>query len=215
MADPGSDANPQSNRLDQGGLVYLEPLARDHVTELRAAGEDAAVWQFLLIAGTYKRDGMQGVVEELLERTREGSEWPFAIIHRHDATPIGIIRLIDLHEHAAEVATWVSPTHWGTGVNAEAKYLLLRYAFERRTLKRIEFKIDVNNVRSIRAIEKLGARKHHELPGHVTLHDGRRRTSAVYRILNEEWPSVRERLLERRPTRAHGSDEHDVPGSRE
>jgi RimJ/RimL family protein N-acetyltransferase len=93
--------------------------------------------------------------------------------------------------------TWYSPAVWGTGVNAEAKLLLLRHAFETLGARRVEFKTDARNERSRGALIALGAQFEGVFRKHMVLSDGGARDSAYYAIVDDEWPAVRARLEER------------------
>jgi N-acetyltransferase len=90
--------------------------------------------------------------------------------------------------------TWLCPDYWRTMVNTECKYLLLRQAFETLQAERIEFMTDARNVRSQRAIERLGACKEGVLCAHMLCPDGHRRDSIYYSILDTEWPRVKTQL---------------------
>ena len=90
--------------------------------------------------------------------------------------------------------TWLTPAVWGTHLNTECKYLLLRYCFETLGTLRVQLKTDVRNVRSQRATERLGAVKEGVLRHHWVMPDGHIRDSVLYSILLEEWPDCKERL---------------------
>ncbi|EQD45974.1 GCN5-related N-acetyltransferase [mine drainage metagenome] len=118
---------------------------------------------------------------------------------------------IDRENRSVEIGgTWLSRPLWGTGINPEAKFLMLRYAFETEAVIRVQIKSDARNLRSQRAIEALGAVREGVLRHQVILPDGFRRDSVYYSILAEEWPEVKRRLVTRisqgnhRPTPAPG-----------
>ena len=90
--------------------------------------------------------------------------------------------------------TWYGLEHQGTGVNAEAKYLLLRHAFESLGCLRVQLKTDLRNIRSQRAIERLGAVKEGLLRKHMTQPGGYVRDSLIYSIIDDEWPAVKSGL---------------------
>ena len=81
-----------------------------------------------------------------------------------------------------------------TAVNTEAKYLMMRHAFETLGCLRVEFKTDVLNERSRRAILRLGAKQEGILRSHMVVQGGRIRDSAYDSVIAEEWPDVRGRL---------------------
>jgi RimJ/RimL family protein N-acetyltransferase len=94
-------------------------------------------------------------------------------------------------------ATAYVPEVWGTGVNPDAKRLLLEHAFDVLHAGRVQLKTDVRNVRSQRAISRLGARCEGTLRRYQRRDDGTVRDTVMFSILAEEWPAVRERLIAR------------------
>lgn len=94
-------------------------------------------------------------------------------------------------------STWLHASVWGTSVNPEVKYLMLRHAFEEWKAIRVQLKTDSRNFHSQAAIAKLGATREGVLRHHVIMNDGHLRDTVMFSILAQEWPSVRDRLLER------------------
>lgn len=93
---------------------------------------------------------------------------------------------------AAEIGnTWLAPRAQGTGINTEAKLLMLRHAFETWGVRRISLRADARNTRSRVAIERLGATCEGVRRAHSRGLDGAVRSTAFYSILDEEWPAVR------------------------
>lgn len=109
----------------------------------------------------------------------------------------GSTRLMDIsrqHRGMEMGWTWLQPYLWGTGFNEECKFLLLNHAFEELKAVRIYLKTDENNLRSRKAIQKIGATFEGVLRNHMIRDDGSYRHSAVYSIIEEEWPTVKEKL---------------------
>ena len=90
--------------------------------------------------------------------------------------------------------TWLTPDVWRTAVNTECKYLLLRHAVETLGCIRVQIKTDERNVRSQRAIERLGAVKEGLLRKYQVTHTGHQRNTVMYSIIDTEWPTVKKRL---------------------
>lgn len=175
-----------------GSFVSLEPLTLTHVSDLALAGADPTVWQFTTSRGD-SLVAMQAYVGKLLSDWEQGSALPFAVRQNRTAGIVGCTRLKELdrsHRHAI-VGSWYAPSAWRTGVNLEAKLLLMRYAFEDLGLIRIEFHTDARNARSRTSLERLGATLEGILRAHQITRDGALRDSAVYSILASEWPPVR------------------------
>jgi len=88
--------------------------------------------------------------------------------------------------------TWYGKEFRGTGLNKHCKYLLIDFAFEKMDIVRVEFKTDVLNLRSRRALTRIGAFEEGVLRSHMILHNGRRRDSIYYSILKNEWDFVKQ-----------------------
>jgi N-acetyltransferase len=183
----------------EGEIVVLEPLGPEHEQALREAGSDPAVWRWMVVHG-HQGEAFSRWFEAALEAKEEGREAPFAIVLRATGQPIGSTRYMSLRpEHRGlEIGyTWHSPSAWGAGANVEAKYLLLRRAFEELGCMRVEFKTDALNERARGALEALPALFEGTFRSHMVVRDGERRDSAWYAITDAEWPAVRANLERR------------------
>lgn len=184
----------------QGNWVRLEPLSEAHVPELAVAGGDEAIWEFMRYGNITTLSGMRAWVMELLDAQAQGTDLPFAVIHLARGVAIGSTRYLEIRRfhRALEIGgTWYALAYQRTAVNTECKYLLLRHAFEDLGCLRVQFKTDVRNERSQRALERIGAVKEGVLRNHMVLLDGAIRHSVYYSIIDSEWPAVRA-LLERK-----------------
>jgi len=180
-----------------GRLVCLEPLSEAHVPDLTVAGQDESIWQYLRYGQVTTREKMRHFVLMLLEWQQRGTDLPFAVIHLEVGKAVGMTRYmnIDPANRSLEIGgTWYATPYQRTGVNTECKYLLLGYAFETLGCIRVQFRTDVRNLRSQRAIERLGAVREGVLRDHMILPDGTVRSSVIYSILKGEWPVVKARL---------------------
>lgn len=187
-----------------GNLVQLEKLDASHLHELAAAGTDLRVWEFTTSSGE-NVESMQAYIDGLLRDWQQGSAVPFVVRTLEDQRIVGCTRLKELdrrHRHAI-VGSWYAPMAWRTGANLDAKLLLLDYAFETLGCIRIEFHTDVRNRRSRDSLEKLGATLEGVLRAHQITRDGRLRDSAIYSILQSEWPSLRTPIAERLKRGSH------------
>jgi RimJ/RimL family protein N-acetyltransferase len=183
----------------EGRLVVVEPLTRAHAEGLRLAAADAVVWRWMT-APAHEPEGFEPWLEATLAAAEEGTEVPFAILLRESGEPVGSTRFMTLRpEHRGlEIGwTWHSPRVWGTGVNVDAKRLLLAHAFDDLGCLRVEFKTDADNERSRAALEALPARFEGVFLKHMLVRDGERRDSAYYAITDDEWPAVRANLERR------------------
>ncbi|MFD3838359.1 GNAT family N-acetyltransferase [Streptomyces sp. NPDC058642] len=191
----------------EGELVRLEPLSHAHVTELAvAAEEDRGTYEFTWVP---RADEAADYVDAQLARAATGRLAPYAQISRATGRVVGATSyweprswLSDDTLDAIEIGfTWLARSAQGTGVNAEAKLLLLRHAFEVWNVSRVDLKTDARNARSRAAIESVGAHFEGVLrnwsrswaPGE----DNRLRDSAIFSITADEWPERRKRLEQR------------------
>ncbi len=181
-----------------GRYVELVPLDRGQVSALAHAGRDPEVWRLLRIGPGRNLSEMTELVEQILEEQRKGAALPFAVLALPDRVPIGMFRFLDIHreDRWVETGTWLDSDYWRTPANTEVKYLGLSYAFDRERAHRVQLRTDFRNVRSQRAIERLGGVSEGMHREHIRLRDGSYRTSIVYSILEGEWPAVKRRLEE-------------------
>jgi len=188
----------------KGSLVRLEPLNAGHVPGLMPTAEEdrsAYAWTAVPRAGE-----MAAYVAAAL--ARDGLT-PFAQVRVSDEAPVGCTAFWDPHAWpgredlcAIEIGwTWLAASAQRTGINAEAKLLLLQHAFDELGVVRVDWKTDARNQRSRRAIEGLGARFEGVLrnwsPSHVPGEEGRLRDSAMFSVTDAEWPSMKSALSAR------------------
>ncbi|MGI0053870.1 MAG: GNAT family N-acetyltransferase [Thermoplasmata archaeon] len=194
-----------------GRYVRLEPLSLDHLGELTDAGDDPGIWTYVRSGSHRGKEPMQRWISELLERAAAGTDLPFAVRHLGSDRAIGMTRFLNIRREdgCVEVGgSWYAPRFWRTAVNTESKYLLLRHAFEAEACHRVEFKTDLRNERSQRAIARLGAVPEGTLREHLRLPDGHFRSSVYYGLLASEWPGVRARLESYLADDATAADRH-------
>ena len=140
---------------------------------------------------------MANWVRDILSRAEKGTDLPFAVVHLASGRVAGATRYLNImpNDRGLEIGgTWYGLEFQRTAVNTECKYLLLEYAFEILGCIRVQFKTDLRNERSQRAIERLGAKHEGILRNHMILPDGRYRDSVYYSIIDKEWPEVKTRL---------------------
>ncbi|MEE8390662.1 MAG: GNAT family protein [Anaerolineae bacterium] len=183
-----------------GQVVRLEPLSEAHVPDLAATGLDESIWRHMLYGNIDSEEKMRAFVRDLLARQTRGTDLPFAAIHLASERAIGCTRYMEIRrEHRGlEIGgTWYGAAYQRTAVNTECKYLLLRHAFETLDCIRVQFKTDIRNVHSQRAIERIGAVKEGVFRYHLIKLDGTVRDSVYYSIIDTEWPVVKADLEEK------------------
>jgi RimJ/RimL family protein N-acetyltransferase len=173
----------------EGRLVVLEPLGHQHVEGIRAAAADERIWRWMLttdpeawLGYTLGSDVMQ----------------PFAVLQNGIVTgSTSYMSLAPEHLRLEIGNTWLNPSAWGTGANVEAKYLLLRHAFEELGCRRVEFKTDAQNERARAALAALPAQFEGIHRKHMVVRGGERRDSAWYAVIDDDWPEVKTALEQR------------------
>ena len=179
-----------------GEAVRLEPLSLDHHAGLCEAGLDPAIWRWTNVRISTAED-MRGYIEDALRLRDAGSALPFASIERASGRVVGSTRYlnIDRANRKLEIGgTFVAPAWQRTRINTEAKYLMLRHAFETLGAIRVEFKTNARNEASRRAIARIGAREEGTLRNHMISPDGSYRDSVYFSVIESEWPQVKAAL---------------------
>jgi RimJ/RimL family protein N-acetyltransferase len=182
----------------EGSVVRLEPIRRDHVEEFWNVAKDALDDIFEWIPYRMKtREDFQRLVEKAFDEQKRGESIVFATVERGSGRVIGSTRFmnIDRINRRVEIgSTWIVPAWQRTAVNTEAKYLMLRHAFEVWKCFRVELKTDALNQRSRNAILRIGAKEEGTLRRHVITWTGRVRDSVYFSILDGEWPEAKAKL---------------------
>lgn len=183
----------------EGRLVRLAPLGREHVAPIVRAGTDPDLWQVATTRIANEADAY-AYVDAALAAQAAGTALPFATLLRESGELVGSTRFGNYDEANRRVEigwTWVTPRWQRTAVNTEAKYLMLRHAFETLGLIRVELKTDLLNTRSQQAMERIGATREGVLRSHMIVQDGRIRDTVYYSIIAPEWPRVKGVLEEK------------------
>jgi N-acetyltransferase len=179
-----------------GSRVRLLPLAQDHREDLIAAARDGELWK--LWYTTVPEPEQIGVeIERRLSLQAAGTMIPFAVIDPLSGRCVGMTTYmnIDRINRRVEIgSTWYARSFQRTGLNTEAKLLLLGHAFDTLQCIAVEFRTHIRNEQSRRAIERLGAKFDGILRNHSYARDGTLRDTCVYSIIPAEWPAVRARL---------------------
>jgi RimJ/RimL family protein N-acetyltransferase len=176
-----------------GKYVRLEPMTEAHVPGLTAVGLDDRIWEHMLYGDVLTEEDISRWVRDILSRP----DLPFVAIHLASGRTAGATRYLNIspeHRGLEIGGTWYGLEFQRTAVNTECKYLLLKYAFETLGCIRVQFKTDMRNERSQRAIERIGAKREGVLRNHMILPDGRFRDSVYFSIIDTEWSQVKKRL---------------------
>jgi len=180
----------------EGEHVRLEPLTLDHWAPLVAVGLDGDVFRWFPRPVRSPAD-MREFIELAVQEGSAGLAIPFVTIARRSGQAIGGTRFgnIDLANRGVEIGwTWLARPWQRTAANTEAKYLMLRHAFEVWQCNRVEFKTDSLNTQSRAALLRIGAVEEGTFRNHIVTASGRLRHSVYYSVIREEWPGVKERI---------------------
>jgi RimJ/RimL family protein N-acetyltransferase len=183
----------------EGAHVRLEPLSRAHHAGLCEVGLEEGLWRWIPVP-VQTQEEMAAYIETALKEQASGTSLPFAQIEKSSGRIVGSTRYanIDRHHHRVEIGwTWVAKQWQRTAVNTEAKYLLLRHAFETLGCIRVELKTDSLNTRSREAILRIGAREEGIFRNHMITASGRIRHTVYFSIVDSEWSAVKANLERR------------------
>ena len=194
----------------QGRHVLLEPLSLDHIPDLAQAANQSRE-TFTLTNVPADAVAMRRYIETALAGSDSGTMLPFATIDRDTERVVGSTRFLNIEfwnwpvgnpqqrgkqlPDVVEIgATWLARDAQRTGINTEAKLLMLTLAFESWLVHRVRLQTDARNERSRGAIERLGAQLDGVIRAARVAFDGAVRDSAVFSILDSEWPEVKAQL---------------------
>lgn len=179
-----------------GHFVGLVPLVPYYFDELISLAKDRRIWEHYIYDGT-DPEKMRSVLESALKDKENGTQFPFVIIDKSTSNIIGSTRFMDIvpaHRKLEIGSTWLHPDHWSTVVNLESKLLLLTHCFEQLRTLRVQLKTDEKNIRSRKAIEKIGGVFEGILRNDMLRDNGTHRNSAYYSFIDTEWPAKKQAL---------------------
>jgi RimJ/RimL family protein N-acetyltransferase len=182
-----------------GQHVRLEPLSLAHHAQLCAVGLDEELWRWV-VQPVRTPEEMRAYIEDALQAQAAGTALPFSTIEKVTGRAIGSTRFgnIDRVNRHVEIGwTWLGLKWQRTAANTEAKYLMLRHAFEPWGCIRVEFKTDSLNAPSRQALLRIGAKEEGIFRNHMITSTGRIRHSVYYSIIDSEWPKLKTHLEKR------------------
>jgi RimJ/RimL family protein N-acetyltransferase len=182
----------------EGFGVRLEPIREEHAAAIGAIALDPSIWRYMNLRMGTAAD-VRAWVSSAASEDRESSAHIW-VTRLASGEAIGSTRLfdLDLHHRRGEIGfTWLTEAHRGSGVNPRVKLLQLTHAFEGLRLRRVALKTHHENLQSQRGILKLGAKYEGTFRNHMLMPDGSTRNTVWYSIIADEWPSVKERMLQR------------------
>lgn len=182
----------------EGRRVRLEPLTPAHAPDLLdALARDPSIFQWMTIEPPLTPAAMDAWIADALAAQAAGGVVCFAQIAVAEGRAVGSTRYLDIRraDRGLEIGwTWLGRSWQRTGINTEAKYLLLRHAFEELGAERVQLKTDARNLQSQAAIARLGAVREGTLRRYQRTRGGGLRDTVMFSVIADEWPAVRARL---------------------
>lgn len=179
-----------------GERIRLEPLTMDHLGALSEIGCMEELWHWTTTRTTTP-EAMRAWIETALKAQHEGTAIPFVTVEKSSCKAVGSTRFANIvpeHRRAEIGWTWITPAWQRTFVNTEAKYLMLRHAFETMGWIRVELKTGAKNAKSRAAMLRIGAKEEGILRNHMIQPDGSYRDTVYFSVIDSEWPNVKARL---------------------
>jgi RimJ/RimL family protein N-acetyltransferase len=183
----------------EGEHVRLEPLSISHLDGLSEIGLVEELWRWIPVP-VATPEQMKAYIELALTERANGVSMPFAQIERATGRVIGSSRYMNIEKNHRRLeigSTWIAPAWQRTPINTEAKYLLLRHAFEDLGCMRVELKTDSLNEKSRNAILRIGAKQEGIFRNHMITSTGRVRHTVYFSVVDSEWPGVKAKLERR------------------
>ncbi len=180
-----------------GEIIKLMPMEEFHFEELASLAKEKRIWEFIPADMSNQEKRYQVFSKAILEREK-GTQFPFVIYHQNDNKIIGSTRLMNIEPQHRKLEigwTWLHPHYWATAVNLECKLLLLKFCFEDLKVIRVQLKTDENNIRSQKAIRKIGAQFEGVLRNDWIRDNGTIRNSVYFSIIDSEWENVNSILV--------------------
>ena len=175
----------------EGDRVHISPLTPAHIPALADKGKDDRIWSFFP-KNLSNPEQHSRYLHDLLEKANLMECIPFVITDKYSREVLGFTRIFNLcfeNKHC-EIGSWLHPDSWATGINQESKRLMLAYCFEILLAIRVQFRTDTRNIRSGKALEKMGAKLEGVIRRERILANGYIRDAAIYSILKEEWEAM-------------------------
>ncbi len=184
--------------IPEDDRARLEPLTEKHFEALMAiALSNNDIWKFTLANITDENSFRHYFNTALKERDNKAS-YPFAMFDKKENRYVGCTRYanISFRDKRLEIGwTWIDPLMQGSGINKHNKFLMLQFAFETLNLNRVELKTAGTNLKSQRAMEKIGAVREGVLRKHSVNDIGVTRDTVYYSFINDDWPRIKETIF--------------------
>ncbi len=180
-------------------LLKLVPMTMQHLNDFCLAGNYPQVWQHMPINRSASHDIARPWMQEAVDEMALGLQLAFITIDKKTNKVIGSTRLFRCNEKDKSIElghTFITPEFQRSYVNSHAKYLMLKHAFEELKMVRVEICTHENNQQSRNAIARIGGQFEGVLRKNRRAPNGDYRNTALFSIIDEEWPQVKQHLLD-------------------
>jgi len=184
----------QSEIILENEKVLLIPFENERNIELKEIIFDDEIWKYM---GMYVRNDQdfENYIKSTLKQKADGICYPFLIIDKATNKVAGSTRYGYLNNASQKCEigwTWYGKAFQGTGLNQACKFELLNFGFEQIQFRRIQFSADLENIRSQKAIEKLGAVKEGVFRNNYVDSEGKSKDDVYFSIISEEWENTKQ-----------------------
>lgn len=177
------------------GDVMLRLFDEGYTDELAKIAADTRIWQYMPESLHEPAKFKEKWINKTIIHIKDHKRVCFIVFHKGQMAGSSSYYQIDIENKKLTIGyTWLHPNFWGTIVNLIIKLIMLKYAFEVLTFNRVEFSVDVLNSPSRQALSKFGIQQEGILRNRLVLSNGRIRDSAIYSIINTEWPKIKANL---------------------
>ena len=183
---------PLQKVILHGYSVRLTPVDYSHLDQLARWSTEEDIWRYMTFAHLTSKDELRGWIKSAMDANERGTEQNFVIIDEASQTAVGatsFYRVVPEHKRLELGKTWLGAPYRRTHINTAAKYLMLNHAFETIHANRVELNTDARNLRSQRAIERLGAGRDGILRCHTIMREGFVRDTVNYSFTVKDWPA--------------------------
>ena len=195
---------PLQRVMLQGYSVRLVPVDHSHLDQLARWSGEEDIWRYMTFANLASREELQTWIGSAMNTNERGTELNFAIVDEASQLAVGttsFYRVVPEHKRLELGKTWLGAPYRRTRINTAAKYLMLNHAFETILANRVELNTDLRNVRSQRAMERIGGVREGVLRCHTIMRDGFVRDTVNYSFTMRDWPATKislQKMLEDR-----------------
>jgi RimJ/RimL family protein N-acetyltransferase len=177
--------------------IVLQPLNINDAEDLFKIGANDRIWKFMTLSLKTLEDFRKFVKSEI-ELAEKGESIPFVVSKKNNNELIGFTKLYNIdytHRTVSSGLTWINPLIWNKGINIQIKLILLEYCFEDLDMRRVQYIVDENNIRSQKSLKRMNAKFEGVFRNFRNYPNGLYKNSFIYSHIVEEWESTKQHLI--------------------